>query len=250
MSKPDFDKVRDFYDREYYTAAEVDGGHATWHDRVIAGRLGDLQRAAVLDVACGLGTWLELLRQRGAQVSGIDISAQAIESCRARFPGGDFRVGVAESLPFADASFDLVTCMGSLEHFLDKPAALREMRRVGRPGARFLILVPNAGFLTRRLGLYGGTQQTRVREDVYSLREWGALLAGSGLRVEQRWRDLHPLDAGWIRKGRPWTWPLRAAQALALPLWPLSWQYQVHHLCVASAPEAGARMLAADHALE
>jgi SAM-dependent methyltransferase len=228
---PDFEPVRDFYDREYYTAAEIDGGHATWHDRLVAGRLGELQGLPVLDVACGLGTWLEVLRARGARVSGIDISERAIEACRRRFPDGEFHVGVAESLPFADASFGLVTCMGSLEHFLDKPAALREMVRVARPDAAFLILVPNSGFLTRRLGLYGGTQQVRVREDVYSLPEWGALLAQAGLRVQARWRDLHPLDPGWIGKGRPWSWPLRAAQALALPLWPMSWQYQVHHFC-------------------
>jgi hypothetical protein len=105
------------------------------------------------------------------------------------------------------------------------------MLRVATPDARFLLLVPNAGFLTRRLGLYGGTQQTRVREDVYSLERWKELFEGAGLRVEQRWRDLHPLDAGWIRKGKPLTWPVRALQAAALPLWPLSWQYQVHHLC-------------------
>jgi len=229
--EPDFDQVREFYDREYYTSAELDAGHATWHDRVIARRLGELRGASVLDVACGLGTWLELLRARGARVSGIDIAEQAIAACRARFPDGDFHVGVAETLPFADASFDLVTCMGSLEHFLDKPAALREMLRVGKPGARFLILVPNAGFLTRRLGLYRGTQQTRVREDVYSLAKWGELLASAGLKVDARWRDLHPIDAGWIRKGPPWSWPLRAAQALALAVWPLAWQYQVHHFC-------------------
>lgn len=228
---PDFRPVREFYDQQYYTADEIAGGHVTWHDRVVAGRLGELQGVPVLDVACGLGTWLQLLRSRGASISGIDISERAIEACRRRFPDGDFRVGVAESLPFEDGRFGLVTCMGSLEHFLDKPGALREMLRVALPDARFLILVPNAGFLTRQLGLYGGTQQTRIREDVYSLAQWQALFEASGMRVDARWRDLHPLDRGWIARGRWWSWPLRALQALALPFWPLSWQYQVHHLC-------------------
>ena len=140
--------------------------------------------------------------------------------CRQRFPAADFRVGPAETLPFDDAKFDLVTCMGSLEHFLDKPSALREMVQVAAPAAHFLVLAPNAGFMTRRLGLYGGTQQTRLREDVYSLEEWDALLLSSGLVVGQRWRDLNTLGRGWIGKGRPWTWPVRALQALALPLWP------------------------------
>jgi SAM-dependent methyltransferase len=226
-----FKAVRDFYDQDYY--AETDGVHAhgTWHDRVIAGRLGDLRDKQVLDVACGLGQWLDLLHRRGARVSGIDISERAIAQCRQRFPDGDFQVGPAETLPFADGRFDRVTCMGSLEHFLDKPGALREMLRVAKADARFLILVPNAGFLTRRLGLYGGTNQTKIREDVYSLDEWRALFESAGLVVEQRWRDLHPLNWRWISYGPAWLWPIRAAQALALPLWPMSWQYQVHHYC-------------------
>src|SRR4249919_930710 len=222
--EPDFDPIREFYDREYYTAEEIQGGHSTWHDRVVADRLGPLRGVAVLDVACGLGTWSQLLQDRGASVAGIDISERAVEVCRRRFPDGDFRVGVAESLPFEDGRFGLVTYMGSLEHFLDKPAALREMLRVATPDARFLLLVPNAGFLTRRLGLYGGTQQTRVREDVYSLEEWQKLFTDAGLKVEARWRDLHTIDPGWIRKGPWFTWPLRAAQALALATWPMSWQ--------------------------
>lgn len=232
MTEPDkFKAVREFYDQNYYTESEIRHGHWTWHDRVIARRLGDLRGKRVLDVACGLGQWLDLLRSRGAQVSGIDISQRAIEQCRIRFPDGDFRIGTAETLPFIDGSFDLVTCMGSLEHFLDKPSAVREMLRVASPDAKFLILVPNSGFLTRRLGLYGGTQQVKVREDVYSLKEWQSLLQEAGLAVDRRWRDLHPIDLGWIGKGRPWTWPIRAVQALCLPLWPMSWQYQVHHYC-------------------
>jgi SAM-dependent methyltransferase len=231
MSDPDkFEPIRNFYDQDYYAEPSAHGG-VSWHDRAIAARLGELRGARVLDVACGLGQWLGLLEEHGAEVAGIDISARAIEHCRQRFPGKEFHVGPAETLPFADGSFDLVTCMGSLEHFLDKPAALREMVRVSRPDARFLILVPNAGFLTRRLGLYGGTQQAKVSEDVYPLARWEQLLRGSGLHIEHRWRDLHTLSRSWIMRGPAWGWPLRALQAAALPLWPMAWQYQVHHYC-------------------
>ena len=228
-------RIQEFYDREYYAA---DGGashEVNWHERLIARRLGDLQGKRVLDVACGLGQWLGLLHSMGAGIDGVDISEQAVATCRARFPDGRFQQSVAEELPYADGSFDLVTCMGSLEHFVDKPAALREMVRVAKADASFLILVPNSGFLTRRLGLYGGTRQARVREDVYSLAEWRALLSSAGLSVRQRWRDLHTLSRHWICQGRPVVWPVRAAQALALCAWPLSWQYQVHHYCRKSA---------------
>ena len=234
----EFKPVRDFYNQNYYAQSKVKHGQLTWHDRAIAGRLGDLRGKSVLDVACGLGQWLGLLHGHGASVSGIDISQLAIEQCRRHLPEGEFHIGPAETLPFADASFDLVTCMGSLEHFLDKPAALREMVRVATPDARFLILVPNAGFLTRRLGLYRGTVQTQVREDVFTLEEWESLFQVAGLVVERRWRDLHTLDRDWVAIGRPWTWPLRTLQALAqaLPLWPISWQYQVHHYCRRASP--------------
>jgi hypothetical protein len=105
------------------------------------------------------------------------------------------------------------------------------MRRVARPDATLLILVPNAGFLTRRLGLYDGTRQVAVRETVRSIEEWTMLLRDAGLEVRARWRDLHPLSAQWVLQGPIHARPLRLAQALALPLWPLRWQYQVYFKC-------------------
>ncbi len=63
---------------------------------------------------------------------------------------------------------------------MDPQAALREIIRTAKPDAMFLLLVPNAGFLTRRLGLYAGTQQAVVREEVRSLREWQELFGSAG----------------------------------------------------------------------
>lgn len=235
MKKPAdrFDSIRDFYDNEYY-ANLGHGVRLPWHSRRIGQRLGDMSGRQVLDVACGTGEWLGLFQDQGAAVAGIDLSQKAIEVCRKRFPEGDFHCGPAEILPFADARFDLVTCMGSLEHFLDKPRALEEMRRVAKPDATFLILVPNAGFLTRRLGFYRGTQQVKAKEDVLELGHWNELFQQSGLIVLDRWRDLHPLSWHWISRGNPLAWPMRALQALALTIWPVKWQYQVYHYCKAA----------------
>ena len=227
---PDHDAVRRYYDGEYYR--DMSGGHALpWQVRRVAGRLGLLRDKAVLDIACGAGEWLQELTRRGAQPSGIDISTRAVDLAKRRLPHADIREGVAERLPFADSSFNLVTCMGSLEHFLDQPGALREMHRVTRPGASLLILVPNAGFLTRRLGLYRGTGQAAIRETVRPLVEWRHLLGQAGFVIEAEWRDLHPLSVRWIMLGPPLGWPLRVAQALALTLWPVAWQYQVYFWC-------------------
>lgn len=230
MKEPDHAQVRRFYDNEYYADTDAES-RLPWHVRNVASRLGNLGGAAVLDIACGSGQWLEELQRRGANVSGIDISSRAVELARARLPHADIREGVAETLPFGDKVFELVTCMGSLEHFLDQPGALQEMRRVATDSARFLILVPNAGFLTRRLGMYRGTGQLAIRETVRPLAEWVELIEGAGLAVDACWRDLHTLSTGWIRKGPWYGWPLRAAQAAALAFWPVAWQYQVYFFC-------------------
>lgn len=222
--------IKRFYDSEYYRNSSTPTEPSSHHRR-LAERLGVHAGMRVLDVACGRGDWLLAVRERGGAVAGIDLSERAIAHCRAALPDGDFAAGPAEHLPFTDGSFDLVTCLGSLEHFVDKPAALREMIRVASPAATFVLLVPNAGFLTRRLRLYGGTNQKDVKEDVYSLARWAALFEDSGLHVMQRWTDLHVLSLDWIRKGPMVQWPLRALQALALAVWPLEWQYQVVFLC-------------------
>jgi SAM-dependent methyltransferase len=230
-----YEQLRKFYDGEYY-GANAAVKPLSWHYKAVARRLGDPQGKQVLDIACGTGDWLAYFEERGGQISGIDISERAVEVCNSRFDKGEFVVGPAEELPFDDSHFDLITCMGSLEHFVDPDAALQEMRRVAKPDAKFLILVPNAGFLPRRLGLYAGTQQVKVREVVRSLEEWQELLQRSGLSVVERWRDLHVMTMGWICSEGWLRAPLRAAQAVALSIWPMRWQYQVYHLCVLSQP--------------
>lgn len=228
----DHDKVAEFYDNTYYRDASSQAvARPSRHLYRLAERLDVARGEQVLDIACGVGDWLRVVAERGGEVSGIDISKEAIQVCRERLEKGRFEVGVAEQLPFADSSFDLVTCLGSLEHFLDQPAALGEMFRVARPGARVVILVPNSGFLTHRLGLYQGTYQQAVKETLRSLEQWQQLFEAQGIEILQRWRDLHILNWHWISR-RPWyVVPLRLLQAIMLPIWPLRWQYQIYHLC-------------------
>jgi SAM-dependent methyltransferase len=222
------DEIRSFYDTVYYR----DAGNRV----VVSGHLRRLAKRyvhpgdQVLDIACGTGNWLMAACECGAIPAGIDLSPRAIEICRHNMPRGEFVSGPAESLPFTDNSYNLVTCLGSLEHFLDPVAAVREMVRVAKDDAMFIILVPNSGFLTRRLGLYSGTHQTAAREEVRSLDEWQEIFAAGGLQIVQRWKDLHVLSWSWISHDGWIKTPVRALQAVALAAWPLSWQYQVYHL--------------------
>ncbi len=100
----------------------------------------------VLDVACGGGYLLMEAERRGLVTHGIDIAEAALAKARRFAPKSELRQGDAEALPYADGSFDIVTCLGSLEHFLRPPVALEEMRRVLAPGGRAIVVVPNQWF--------------------------------------------------------------------------------------------------------
>lgn len=226
----DHARIKEFYDTDYYRNAST--GELPWHQRKVLTSLGNLRDRRVLDIACGTGDALAYISGQGAEVAGIDISEKAAVVCRQRLPAADIRIGVAEKLPFESGLFDYVTCFGSLEHFLDQPGALAEMRRVVKDGdGTILLLVPNSGFLTRRLGLYGGTNQSGVRETVLSIGEWRAMFEASGLHIDGMYRDLRPLSLGWINQGGFVSRLIRASQALALAVWPLGWQYQVYFRC-------------------
>lgn len=227
---PDLEAMKAFYDDVYYADANK-ALQGSRHLRKLAVKVNVSADDSVLDIACGLGEWLHVCQAAGAQVSGVDLSERAIEYCRRHMPGGDFHAQAAEQLPYSDGVFSLVSCLGSLEHFVDPVIALREMLRVAKPGARFLILVPNADFLTRRLRLYAGTNQKAAKEVVRTLEEWDRLFDEAGLTVTGRWKDLHVLSWNWITMNGWATAPLRAVQAISLAIWPLRWQYQVYHLC-------------------
>jgi ubiquinone/menaquinone biosynthesis C-methylase UbiE len=88
----------------------------------------------LLDIGCGTGMAAQLAAQLGAHVTGLDASEAELAIARERVPNGDFRCGEMEELPYADASFDVVTGFNSLQFADDPLHALQEARRVARPG--------------------------------------------------------------------------------------------------------------------
>lgn len=99
----------------------------------------------ILDVGCGTGANLEMLSQFG-NAEGVDVSAEALEFCRARGLQ-QVREGAAEALPYDNDSFDLVTGLDVVEHLDDDVAGLKEMRRVLRADGRAVLFVPAFMFL-------------------------------------------------------------------------------------------------------
>ena len=89
---------------------------------------------AYLDAGCGAGMAAQMAAKRGAEVSGLDASQPLLAIARERVPAGQFVAGDLEELPFADATFDAVMGFNSFQYAGDPTAALRQARRVTKPG--------------------------------------------------------------------------------------------------------------------
>ena len=122
--------------------------------------------ARALDLATGTGDLAFMLASRGARTTGLDLTRRMIELARAKRTGAadpSFLVGDMVALPFAPASFDLVTTGYGLRNVPDLPAAVDEILRVLRPGGCVLSLdfnrpenpIVRAVYL-RYLGIVGG----------------------------------------------------------------------------------------------
>lgn len=101
-----------------------------------ADNLGCTPGQRALDLGCGPGALTaELVKRLGAEsVGACDPSPSFVEACAAQHPGVDVRAGRAESIPFADAGFDVVGAQLVFHFVTDPTAAARELRRVVRPG--------------------------------------------------------------------------------------------------------------------
>ena len=93
----------------------------------------------LLDVGCGTGYQLRDLRKRGFDVAGIDGSEDMLRHAREINPGIDLRCGDVDSLPWEDASFELVVCVEVHRYLPDPLPCLSEIRRVLRPDGIALI---------------------------------------------------------------------------------------------------------------
>ena len=189
----------------------------------------------VLDVGCGVGQALfPLAVSRDALGVGVDISDAALRMGRevyeTHLPGAKiaFAKSAAESLPFADASFDVVNC-GLALPYTDNARVIAEVARVLRPGGMFLLKIHHARYyldlLRRGLArlevssvIYGGRvlaagtlyhltgRQPRVRflnESFQTRRLLRRELSKHGLSIEREHVNTNPLTPHFvISKGR------------------------------------------------
>jgi 2-polyprenyl-3-methyl-5-hydroxy-6-metoxy-1,4-benzoquinol methylase len=169
----------------------------------------------LLDIGCGTGHLLKLAEERGFEPYGIDISEEAIRLCR-EYVDGTFECAGGETIPFENNQFDVITCIGVLEHTLRPENVLQEVRRVAKPEATFLFVVPNKNFVVWRF-IGEGTEQQAAKEHLRDWEEWKALFQDGGYSIETVRRD-------------PWheklIWPASSLAGVLNRLIPLRSNYQ------------------------
>ncbi len=111
-----------------------------------------LEGASILDVGCGVGTYVRKLSEFSDHAYGIDIDPARVQQGKA----GGLAAAASEQLPFADGAFDVVMLNEVIEHVRDDAETLREACRVTRPGGHVVIYAPNRLFPFETHGIYVG----------------------------------------------------------------------------------------------
>ena len=145
----------------------------------------------ILDVGCGTGGNLEMLANFGV-AEGVDVSDDALEFCK--YKGLTVHKGLAESLPFGDESFDIVTALDVIEHLDDDIAGLKEMHRILKTGGKTLIFVPAFMWLW---GVQDDVSNHRIR---YTKKQIVERLEKAGFEIQRatyaNWTFFAPILAG------------------------------------------------------
>jgi ubiquinone/menaquinone biosynthesis C-methylase UbiE len=178
------DKVRDVYDGPQgamLAACCMLTPHTTLGERLFQRREFDLRGARnILDVGSGAGQIARHVLKHAepqAEVICLDLSHEMLRRARNRLKAGSPRFVAADltQLPFADASFDCVTCGYVMEHLPDASLGLAELSRVMKPRARMLLLTTEDNF--------PGAMTSRVwRCRTYNRRELARICEDSGLQ--------------------------------------------------------------------
>jgi ubiquinone/menaquinone biosynthesis C-methylase UbiE len=131
---------------EMYESKFVPALFADWAPHVVD--MGDVSAGhSVLDVACGTGIVARTAARRvgpGGRVVGVDLNQAMLTVAERVCPGVELRQADVASLPFDDATFDVVLCQMALMFFPDRTAAIREMGRVLAPDGTVVIMVPSS----------------------------------------------------------------------------------------------------------
>ncbi len=134
LPKLDYDQIASQYNQRYPASQHWERGQA------LLALVGQVNAQSVLEVGSGTGFWLNLLKQTGADLFGLDYSMGMIRQAR-RQPAPLFLTrGLGTQLPYRSAAFDLVYCIDAIHHFGDHRAFIAEAYRLLRPGGALAII--------------------------------------------------------------------------------------------------------------
>lgn len=145
-----YDVIAEEYDFRFSASTPSDRRFNEMEMHFILGKL--KPQDEVLDMGCGTGRFTVPMAEKVRKVAGLDLCPSMIEKAREKAAGRgvhiDFNEGDMTSLPYKDASFDVVTSMVALMHIPleQRQAAFSEAARVLRPGGRMIINVKNTAF--------------------------------------------------------------------------------------------------------
>ena len=168
-----YERLRTVEERHWWHTGMLEITGALLGDRLAEGRL------SLLDAGCGTGGFLAWASRTGAfdRLCGIDLSPEAVDLARAAVPGAVLHLAPVGSIPFADASFDLVALNDVLQHVDERAvaASLGELRRVLKEGGALVVRTN------------GGCSARRERKDwrLYDERLLRQQLEGAGFHVER-----------------------------------------------------------------
>lgn len=179
-------------------------------------RVKPLGNSKLLDVACGSGALVNFASKLGAEAVGVDLSLTALKGVKIHKA-----VANGEHLPFPSNSFDLVTSIGSLEHYCNPKLGASELARVLKDDGWACVLLPNA------FSLIGNIKHVMLRGDVFDdgqpIQRYGTLVS---------WRRL--LREGGLIPSKVIKYEIFPPMTLNDLLWYLRRPSKMLHLMVAS----------------
>jgi 2-polyprenyl-3-methyl-5-hydroxy-6-metoxy-1,4-benzoquinol methylase len=191
-----------------------------------------LKPALTLDVGAAQGFLGQLSQGTGLVIDAVEPEPRWAEAAKP-FYRQVFASGIEEA-HLADATYDAVVCADVLEHVVDPAAVLTQLQRVTKPGATFIISLPNVAHLAvRMMLLFGRFPQMqrgildRTHLHFYTRSTAIDMLQAAGLRVEKVFATGVPLDELWPSGEGNWIFSLlMRLQHLAVRLLPRLFGFQ------------------------